>query len=69
MATPRKLRSHGSAENIDLDHPLSSNSGWVAKLRSMRAFNVEEQLSFYCAYHFTRGNKIIHFIFVPILLW
>jgi len=32
-------------------------------------WDVEEQLAFYGAYHHTPGNKAIHLVFVPIILW
>lgn len=31
--------------------------------------NLLEQLSFYGAYHHNRWNQLIHFIFVPSILW
>lgn len=65
MATPRKLRSQGPAEDIDLERPPHSNGGsgkptWL---------NLENELSFYGSYHASKGNKIIHFICIPLILW
>lgn len=32
-------------------------------------FNLMDQLSFYGAYHKEVGNQIVHFVFVPLILW
>ncbi|KAK1926195.1 putative endoplasmic reticulum protein [Papiliotrema laurentii] len=60
--TPRKTRSQGPAEDIDLDHPNGHDekSGWL---------NLENELTFYGSYHSTWGNKLIHFICIPLIVW
>ncbi|ORY25194.1 hypothetical protein BCR39DRAFT_545034 [Naematelia encephala] len=58
--TPRKLRSQGPAEDIDLDHPFPTKSNLL---------DIENELSFYGSYHSTFGNKLIHFICIPLISW
>ncbi|GFZ50699.1 hypothetical protein JCM24511_08457 [Saitozyma sp. JCM 24511] len=62
MATPRKTRSQGPAEAIDLDHPNGKDSGteWL---------NVESELAFYASYHSNIINKAIHLVCIPLIYW
>ena len=32
-------------------------------------FNLMDQLVFYGSYHQTKGNQLIHFFFVPLIMW
>ena len=32
-------------------------------------FDLKQQLAFYGAYHRHPGNKLVHFIFVPLIFW
>lgn len=32
-------------------------------------FDLKDQLSFYGAYHSTPLNQLVHFLFVPLILW
>lgn len=34
-----------------------------------RAMEAHTQLAFYGSYHHSRGNKIIHFICIPLISW
>ncbi|WVR05819.1 hypothetical protein IAU60_002844 [Kwoniella sp. DSM 27419] len=60
MATPRKTRSQGPAEKIDLDHPPKAGTNHL---------DVEEELAFYSSYHSNKMNQIIHFFCIPQILW
>ncbi|WWC58544.1 uncharacterized protein I303_101087 [Kwoniella dejecticola CBS 10117] len=58
--TPRKTRSQGPAEAIDLDHPPKEGKNH---------FDVEEELAFYSSYHANKINQAIHFVCIPQILW
>ncbi|KAK6905629.1 endoplasmic reticulum protein [Kwoniella mangroviensis CBS 10435] len=60
MASPRKTRSQGPAEAIDLDHPPKQGKNHL---------DVEEELAFYSSYHSNKVNQIIHFMCIPLILW
>lgn len=32
-------------------------------------FDIMDQLVFYGSYHRKKGNQLIHFIFVPVIMW
>ncbi|CAD6587848.1 MAG: hypothetical protein TREMPRED_004869, partial [Tremellales sp. Tagirdzhanova-0007] len=56
-------RSRDPGENIEQDHPYPSSRSEYSR------FDVERELAFYGSYHATKGNKIIHFIFIPQIVW
>lgn len=39
------------------------------KLVSGFNFNLMDQLVFYGSYHHKKGNQLVHFVFVPLIMW
>ncbi|RXK39134.1 hypothetical protein M231_03639 [Tremella mesenterica] len=62
MASPRKTRSQGPADGVDLDHP----NGQLSRSGTR---DVVAELAFYQSYHSNKINQLIHFIFIPQILW
>ncbi|KAL7418896.1 hypothetical protein Q5752_006580 [Cryptotrichosporon argae] len=58
-----KTRSAGPADPIDLDHPVPPAP------ESLAGADFEREIAFYASYHSNRTNQLIHFIFIPQILW
>lgn len=62
-------RLFGATRNITTRINATCSDRKAPSTMTLIGFNLVEELTFYGAYHNNPVNQLIHFIFVPLILW